>query len=76
MCAAIFDCAHRLFGLRFRLRPEVDTYHPDVKVYEVFEELDGGEEKFVGLFLHGESVSGLVGVACLARRLACDQILV
>lgn len=38
MLAAMFDCAHRLFGLRFTEvtdRPDVPRYHPDVRAWEV-----------------------------------------
>jgi peptidyl-dipeptidase Dcp len=35
MLAAMFDCAHRLFGVRFHARPDLKAYHPDVRVYEV-----------------------------------------
>jgi peptidyl-dipeptidase Dcp len=45
---AAFDCAYRLFGLTFRLRPEIAAYHPDVKVYEV----RGRDDRVVGVFLH------------------------
>ncbi len=48
MVAAAFDCAHRLFGLRFTLRPEIAAYHPDVQVYEV----RGADTELVGIFLH------------------------
>ena len=41
MIAALFDCAQRLFGLRFVARPDVAAYHPDVCVYEV-RNADGG----------------------------------
>jgi peptidyl-dipeptidase Dcp len=37
MVEAMFDCAQRLFGVRFEARPEVHAYHPDVKVYEMFD---------------------------------------
>ena len=47
MVAALFDCAGRLFGLRFVARPEVAGYHPDVRVYEV-QDADGRQR---GLFL-------------------------
>ena len=30
MVEAVFDCAQRLFGVRFVLRPELKAYHPDV----------------------------------------------
>lgn len=32
---AAFDCAERLFGLRFTPREDIPVYHPDVKAYEV-----------------------------------------
>jgi len=35
MVQALFDCAERLFGLRFVHQPGSPAYHPDVKVYEV-----------------------------------------
>jgi peptidyl-dipeptidase Dcp len=47
MIAAMFDCAQRLFGLRFERREDIVAYHPDVRVYEVFAR-DGAA---VGLFL-------------------------
>ncbi|MCU0964325.1 MAG: M3 family metallopeptidase, partial [Burkholderiaceae bacterium] len=45
---AAFDCAHRLFGLRFTHRADLPVYHPDVKAYEVRN--TAGE--VVALFLH------------------------
>jgi peptidyl-dipeptidase Dcp len=35
MVQAAFDCAGRLFGLRFAARDDLPVYHPDVKAYEV-----------------------------------------
>ena len=48
MVEAVFDCAQRLFGIRFVLQPDVQAYHPDVKVYEV----RGEDDRLVGVFLH------------------------
>ena len=48
MVEAVFDCATRLFGIRFVEKPDVKAYHPDVKVYEV----RGQGDALVGLFLH------------------------
>ncbi len=45
--AAAFDCAERLFGLRFGARTDIPVYHPDVKAYEVRDA--GGEVR--GVFL-------------------------
>ena len=35
MIEAMFDCAGRLFGIRFVPCPDLKAYHPDVRVYEV-----------------------------------------
>lgn len=34
MVQAAFDCATRLFGIRFEPRPDVPAYHPDVTVWQ------------------------------------------
>lgn len=34
---AVFSCAEQLYGLAFRRRPELPTWHPDVKAWGVFE---------------------------------------
>ncbi len=50
MVEAVFDCARRLFGLAFIERPQVRSYHPDVRVYEV---RDGNAaNRLIGIFLH------------------------
>ena len=51
MVEAVFDCANQLFGLKFVHRPDLVSYHPDVKTYEVRETVNG-QDKLVGLFLH------------------------
>lgn len=48
MVDALFDCAHRLFGITMVLKPEIKTYHPDVHVYEVLNK----HKKLIGVFLH------------------------
>ncbi|HEY8213155.1 MAG TPA: M3 family metallopeptidase, partial [Methylocystis sp.] len=45
--AAAFDTASRLFGIAFKERDDIPTYHPDVRTWEV--RTKGG--KHVGLFL-------------------------
>jgi peptidyl-dipeptidase Dcp len=47
MVEAAFDCAQRLFGLRFEHRPDLPVYHPDVRAYEVRD----AEGSAVGIFL-------------------------
>jgi peptidyl-dipeptidase Dcp len=48
MVAAAFDCAERLFGIRFVPLQGVALYHPDVQAYEV----RGRGGDVVGVFLH------------------------
>jgi peptidyl-dipeptidase Dcp len=48
MVAAAFECAGRLFGLRFTARSDLAGYHPDVAVYQVDDAATGTP---VGLFL-------------------------
>ena len=33
----VFYAAHQLYGLSFKERPDLPTYHPDVRVFEVFD---------------------------------------
>ena len=47
MLAALFDCAQRLFGVRFVERPEAPRYHPDVRVFEAL----AGSGSRVGTFV-------------------------
>lgn len=35
---AVFDLAHRLYGINFKIRVDIPGYHKDVKVYEVTDE--------------------------------------
>lgn len=35
---AVFDLAHRLYGINFKIREDIPGYHKDVKVYEVNDE--------------------------------------
>ena len=48
MVQAAFDCAQRLFGLRFTARTDLVLYHPDVRAYDVHD----AQGAPVGLFLH------------------------
>ncbi len=44
---AAFDCAGKLFGLRFIERTDLVTYHPDVRVFEVF----AGDQQRLATFI-------------------------
>ncbi len=43
----VFAHARKLYGLTFKENSELPVYHPEVKVYEIFEEKSG---KYMGLF--------------------------
>jgi peptidyl-dipeptidase Dcp len=47
MIAAMFDCAGRLFGLRFIEQADPGLYHPDVRLWEV----RGRDDALIGIFL-------------------------
>jgi peptidyl-dipeptidase Dcp len=47
MVPAAFDCATRLFGLKFTPRPDIALYHPDARAYEVHD----AQQRPVGLFI-------------------------
>jgi len=34
----VFDIAHKLYGLTFKETGRIDTYHPDVRTFEVFDD--------------------------------------
>jgi peptidyl-dipeptidase Dcp len=48
MVDAAFDCARRLFGIRFTPRTDLKMYHPDVRAYEVHD----AKGEPIGLFFH------------------------
>lgn len=43
----VFKHAQKLYGLTFKENKEIPGYHPEVKVYEIYEEKSG---KYMGLF--------------------------
>jgi peptidyl-dipeptidase Dcp len=48
----VFEAAHRLYGLSFVERDDLVGYHPDVRVFEVFDSPEPGEkDQGLGLFL-------------------------
>jgi len=54
----VFYAAEKLFGITFKLRPDLPTYHPDVKVWEVFEEDGSTLALFIEDFYARESKRG------------------
>ncbi|HEY0822378.1 MAG TPA: M3 family metallopeptidase [Ramlibacter sp.] len=50
MVRAAFDCAQRLFGLRFTPREDLALYHPEARAYEVHD----AQGAAVGLFIRDD----------------------
>lgn len=49
---ALFAVSSNLFGLTYKKRTDIETYHPDVDVYEVHETIADGTDRLVSLFIH------------------------
>ncbi len=54
----VFFAANRLYGLTFEARPELPVYHPDVRVWEVFDAGGGPLGLFIGDFYARPSKRG------------------
>ncbi|MHA7238885.1 M3 family metallopeptidase [Arthrobacter sp. TMS1-12-1] len=54
----VFYAANRLYGLSFTERPDLTGYHPDVRVWEVFDEDGSGLGLFLGDFYTRDTKSG------------------
>ena len=54
----VFYAAEQIYGLTFKPRPDLPTYHPDVKVWEVFEADGSSLALFVQDFYARESKRG------------------
>jgi peptidyl-dipeptidase Dcp len=49
---AVMAVSNRLYGLEYTPRPDLQSYHPDVKTYEVHEKQPDGTKKLIAIFLH------------------------
>lgn len=54
----VFYAANRLYGLTFTERPDLIGYHPDVRVWEVFNEDGSGLGLFLGDYYTRDTKSG------------------
>ncbi|MER7003301.1 M3 family metallopeptidase [Dactylosporangium sp. NPDC000555] len=54
----VFFAAGRLYGLRFEERPDLRAYHPDARVFEVFDRDGGPLGLFIGDFFTRASKRG------------------
>ena len=49
---AVMGVSHGLFGLTYKHRPDIVSYHPSVETYEVRKKLPDGTDKLVAIFIH------------------------
>lgn len=54
----VFFAATKVFGITFKARPDLPTYHPDVKVWEVFDKDGSSLALFIEDFYARESKRG------------------
>ena len=54
----VFFAANRLFGLTFKARPDLIAYHPDARIFEVFNEDGSKLGLFIGDFYTRDSKRG------------------
>jgi len=53
MTTALLSVSNKLYGLQYKLRPDIVSYHPDVDTYEVSEkDISTGKDKLVAIFIH------------------------
>jgi peptidyl-dipeptidase Dcp len=64
----VFFAAGKLYGLRFEERPDLPGYHPEVRVFEVFEEDGSPLGLFLGDFYTRESKRGGAWMSSLVAQ--------
>jgi oligopeptidase A len=67
--AGLFNVAERLYGVQIRERTGVDTYHPDVRFYDILEQ-DGSLRGsfFVDLYARSKKRGGAWMDECVGRK--------
>ncbi|CAL2108616.1 Dipeptidyl carboxypeptidase [Tenacibaculum sp. 190524A02b] len=64
----VFYAATKLFGITFKKRTDIPTYHPDVVVYEVFEEDGSKLGLFYGDFFARDSKRGGAWMSAFVKQ--------
>lgn len=72
MIDAVFDTAHRLFGLRFEELHDVPVYHPDVRVWQVSDREGKIIALFLGDYFHRPSKRSGAWMSTLRRQESLD----
>lgn len=75
----VFYAAGQLYGLRFAERPDLHAYHPDVRVWEVFDDSDTSIGLFLGDYFARPSKRGgawMNGIVDQSKILASQPVIV
>ncbi|MCD9584818.1 M3 family metallopeptidase [Tenacibaculum maritimum] len=64
----VFYAANKLYGITFKKRTDIPTYHPDVMVYELFEENGDQLGLFYGDFFARDSKRGGAWMDALVKQ--------
>ena len=49
---AVMAVSNKLYGLKYVKRTDIDSYHPDVDTYEVYQTEEDGSESLKSIFIH------------------------
>lgn len=67
--SGLFEVVHRLFGLTIKAKTDVDTWHKDVKFYQVFDQNDELRGSFyLDLYARAKKRGGAWMDDCVGRR--------
>lgn len=71
--SGLFEVATRLFGIRFEEQQDVDTWHPQVRVYNVYDEQGTHRASFyLDLYARAKKRGGAWMAECSVRRVRTD----
>ena len=71
--AGLFDVVRRVFGLKVRERLGIETWHPDVRFYDIYDEQDELRGSFyLDLYARANKRGGAWMDTCLGRRYRRD----
>lgn len=71
--AGLFEVVHRVFGLRVRERLGIETWHPDVRFYDIYDEEEELRGSFyLDLYARANKRGGAWMDTCLGRRYRSD----
>ncbi|HEX4974905.1 MAG TPA: M3 family metallopeptidase [Pseudomonadales bacterium] len=71
----LFDIAQRLYDIDIKALTAIDTWHPDVQVFGIYEQGHLIARFYLDLYARGQKKGGAWMGECRVRRRRCDQSL-